>query len=262
MEQYIPLGIQKLIAKQKGVVTSIGCSGATVIIYNTAVLKIMIGEDAFTSEVKILKWLEGKISVPKVLSYVVENNVSYLLMSRIFGEMAVKEEYLLQPNLLIKRIAKAIKSLWEVDIKDCPVINSIDERLQKAKNNIINGKVDIEDFTENANKKYGFKSPDELLQWLHDNRPSEELCFSHGDLCLPNIFFNSDDVSLIDFDQAGVADKWQDIAICCRSLCDNFNGKYQNKTFDYLNLELLYKELGVEPDYDKIKYFILLDELY
>jgi len=33
----------------------------------------------------------------------------------------------------------------------------------------------------------GFENPEEFLQWLKENRPDEELTFSHGDFCLPNI---------------------------------------------------------------------------
>lgn len=56
--------------------------------------------------------------------------------------------------------------------------------------------------------------------------------------------------------QAGNADKWQDIALCVWSIgynlrnCDG-KDKYVDMLFDYLT---------IEPDWDKINYYILLDE--
>ena len=51
--------------------------------------------------------------------------------------------------------------------------------------------------------------------------------FIHGDFCLPNIFADDSGLTgLIDLGRAGVADKWQDIAICYRSLSNNYSGKY------------------------------------
>jgi len=72
---------------------------------------------------------------------------------------------------------------------------------------------------------------------------------------LPNIFFNNRSVSgFIDLSNCGIADKWQDIALCVRSLKHNLGN--ENYT------DLLFEELGIKIDNDKIKYYILLDELF
>ena len=31
-------------------------------------------------------------------------------------------------------------------------------------------------------------SPKEVMVWLEENKPKEELALSHGDYCLPNVF--------------------------------------------------------------------------
>lgn len=100
-----------------------------------------------------------------------------------------------------------------------------------------------------------FNSPEELYKYLISNQPDEEIVFSHGDYCLLNVFFNEGNVTgFIDLGRAGMADKWQDIALCVRSLQYNLqNNKYT---------DLLFKYLEIEPDYEKIKYYILLDELF
>jgi kanamycin kinase/aminoglycoside 3'-phosphotransferase-3 len=54
--------------------------------------------------------------------------------------------------------------------------------------------------------------------------------------------------------RAGVADKWQDIALCIRSLWHNFH----TREYD----ELLLQKIGISNDAKKLEYYILLDELF
>lgn len=109
----------------------------------------------------------------------------------------------------------------------------------------------------------GLASPAELLTWLIDNKPTENLVFSHGDYCLPNIFINQNKVSgFIDLGRSGIADKYQDIALCYRSLKHNFEGRYGGKIYEDFNADILFDKLGIKPDWDRIRYYILLDELF
>lgn len=102
-----------------------------------------------------------------------------------------------------------------------------------------------------------------LLQWLYDNQPKEEPVLSHGDFCLPNIFGTGTQITgYIDLGMTGIADRWCDIAICHRSLSHNYAGRYGNKVYSGYDDMLLFKELGIEPDWEKIRYYILLDELF
>lgn len=102
-----------------------------------------------------------------------------------------------------------------------------------------------------------------LLQWLYDNQPKEEPVLSHGDFCLPNIFGTGTQITgYIDLGMTGIADRWCDIAICHRSLFHNYAGRYGNKVYSGYDDMLLFKELGIEPDWEKIRYYILLDELF
>ena len=55
---------------------------------------------------------------------------------------------------------------------------------------------------------------------------------------------------------------FDDIALCYRSLKHNFDGTYGGKVYEDFNPELLFEKLGIEPDWDKLKYYILLDELF
>lgn len=84
-----------------------------------------------------------------------------------------------------------------------------------------------------------------------------------GDFCLPNIFFDNDNISgYIDLGKTGIADKWCDIALCYRSLSDNYAGRYNGHAYSGVDASLLFQKIGVEPDWEKIRYYILLDELF
>jgi len=65
----------------------------------------------------------------------------------------------------------------------------------------------------------------------------------------------------IDLGRMGVADKWKDIALCYRSLKHNWSGKYARNVYTEVNPDTLFEALGVEPNWEKINYYILLDEL-
>ena len=69
----------------------------------------------------------------------------------------------------------------------------------------------------------------------------------------------------IDLGKAGIADKWCDIALCCRSFLHNYSGKYGgNEAYAYTDYDesLLFHELGITPNWEKIRYYILLDKLF
>ena len=59
-----------------------------------------------------------------------------------------------------------------------------------------------------------------------------------------------------------LADKWQDIALCYRSLKHNKNGLYGGGQYEGVSPDLLFDRLTIQPDWDKIRYYILLDELF
>ena len=99
----------------------------------------------------------------------------------------------------------------------------------------------------------------ELLVWLEQNRPAEQPVLSHGDFCLPNVFLSDGRVTgFIDLGHCGIADRYQDIALCCRSLRHNLE-ETAHVPFDE---DRFFRALGVERDAEKIRYYILLDELF
>jgi len=259
----IPPKIKTLIDKKAFTVDDIGMSGNQVLIFEDMVLKIEDSQEDVEKQVQMMQWLEGKIPVPKVLACEEANGKYYLLMSRISGEMSCDTYYLEHPQILLEGLACGLKMLWEVDIKDCPYRRDLDAVLEEARMRVQNGLVDVDNVEPTTFDEGGFENPRHLLEWLENHRPIFEPVLSHGDYCLPNIFLKNGRIEgFIDLGNAGIGDKWNDIALCYRSLKHNFDGTYGGKVYEDFNPDLLFEKLGIEPDWEKIKYFILLDELF
>jgi kanamycin kinase/aminoglycoside 3'-phosphotransferase-3 len=236
----------------------VGCSTANVykFVSNTEnyYLKIDSKNGELKSEYQNINWLCGKIPVPKIIEWASDEETDYLLISEINGLMLCDDYYLANPYLAVSLLSKGLQLLHSIDIGNCNIKNNLDKKLLLAKMNVQNNMVDISDWEEDTKRL--FQSPRLLLEYLYDNKPpNEELVFTHGDYCLPNIFGNGNEITgFIDLSRAGISDKWQDIALCIRSLCYNFH------TNEYENI--LLENLGIEKDIIKFKYYILLDELF
>lgn len=255
--------IKQLITGKSYTLDNIGMSGNQVLIFEDMVLKIEDNSTTVREQIHLLQWLDGKLPVPKVLAYEEADGKSYLLMSKIGGKMSCDTYYLEHPEILLEALACGLKMLWKVDSRECPRVRDLEIVLKEARERVENNLVDIDNVEPATFGEEGFENPEQLLEWLEKNRPDFEPVFSHGDYCLPNIFLEDGKVTgFIDLDRAGVGDKWQDIALCYRSLKHNFDGTYGGKAYKDFKPDMLFEKLGIEPDWDKINYYILLDELF
>lgn len=262
-EIMLPKQIEELVKDKPYTLSDIGMSGSQVLMFEDMVLKIEKRSDYVEKQVRIMKWLEGKLPAPKVLAFEIMEEKSFLLMSRVYGDMACSEYYLEHPKVLLKALAEALKMMWALDITDCPNLRDLDTELAEGKYRVENGLVDVKDAEPTTFAEDGFEDPAHLLRWLEENRPVQEPVFSHGDFCLPNVLLTDGKVSgFIDLGDAGVGDKWRDIALCYRSLKHNFDGTFGGKVYEDFNPDMLFEALEIEPDWEKLNYYILLDELF
>lgn len=260
---YLPEELQKMVAGQPFRLDNVGLSGSRVLLFEDKVLKIRPAAGGTRSEHTMMRWLDGKLPVPRCLYHTVENGVSYLLMTKIHGKMSCDEEYTQNPEALVRILAEGLKGLWQVDISNCPVKWDLDNKLAAAKAYVDQGSVDMANVEPETFGEGGFQSPLHLLEWLSDHRPEEDLVLSHGDFCLPNIFIAGGKLAgFIDLGRTGVADRWQDIALCYRSLKHNYSGAYSGKAYSGFDPDLLFEALELEPNWEKLNYYILLDELF
>jgi kanamycin kinase/aminoglycoside 3'-phosphotransferase-3 len=255
-ELLLPEKIKKHIAEMKYEQNNIGCSGASVYRFNSTseifYLKFSSKSGELETEYQNLLWLNDKLPVPRIIEWVSEDDNDYLLISDIGGKMLCDDIYLNNPTLAVSLLAEGINRLRSIDISNCPIWNDLSRKLTAAADNIRRN-IDMDDWEPSSNQ---FSSPQDLLEYLITNKPKdEELVFTHGDYCLPNIFADKDQLTgFIDIGRAGVADIWQDVALCIRSLWHNF----KTKEYD----DLLLKQIGIPLNLEKLNYYILLDELF
>lgn len=245
-------------------IDNVGMSNADVYIFQDLVLKIEDISPESKREHQSYRWLAGKLPVPEIIESLEENQQHYLLMRRLSGEFACAEKWLQNPQALVPLLAKALQMLWQIPIENCPLDASLRYKLKEAEYNVRHHLCDVADAEEGTYGDGGFESPKALLEWLQNHPPEEDWVFSHGDFCLPNIFLKEREISgFIDLGRSGIADRYQDIALCYRSLLHNFDGRY-NSSISYPNFDpkMLFEALDMEPDWEKIHYYILLDELF
>lgn len=258
----LPDSIKKYLTGETYETDHIGMSDSSVLLFRDKILKVQQNTKEAENEYCMLQWLSGRLPVPKVYAHEVQGDTSCLLMSKCPGEMACAEKYMLDPVLQTEMLAKGLKNLWEVDISDCPADWSLEYKLEAARFNVKHDLVDVENTEPGTFGEDGFANPEALLNWLYENQPEEELVLSHGDFCLPNLFFDGALIQYIDLARTGIADKWCDIALCYRSLSHNYDGAYGGRSYSGFDDLLLFKKLGLAPDWKKIRYYILLDELF
>ena len=259
----IPEQINKKLGSQCPDKDTVGLSMSSVLIYPEYVLKISPSGEESSDEAAMMRWLQGKLPVPKVIEFISQGGKDYLLMEHLTGEMSCSPGMLRDPEKLVSLLASSLKMWWAVNPEGCPVDQSLDRKLQIAEKNVLSGYASTEDAQPDTYGPNSYSSPRHLLEWLKENKPEEDPTVTHGDFCLPNLFFSGDTLTgFLDLSRSGISDKWQDIALCWRSLKDNLHGRYASDPIDEHYEDLLFKYLEIDKDEEKLRYYILLDELF
>lgn len=259
----LPSNIATLIKEKSYTVDDIGMSGSAVRVYDDCVLKIQPFSVETDNEYKLLQFFAQRDMSPRVIAREVVDGTDFLLMEKCRGSMLCDAKYLREPHKLVEIASYVMQSLWGIDISLCPVNMTLAAKLKQAEYNVTHGLVDLANVNPSTFGVNGrFANSEKLLKWLIDNQPHEDLSVTHGDFCLPNVFFDGKHSRIIDVGRGGVADKYQDIALFYRSLRDNLMGGYGGAYFGELDEDMFFSVLGITPDWDKIDYYILLDELF
>jgi len=160
----IPDNIKNLIYEEMYFVDDVGMSDSTVIVFSDKVLKIQTISEEAENEFRVMEWLQGKLPVPKVLGYEKDDKKTYLLMTKVHGEMACADKYLKDPEQLTTILAEGLQMLWNVDINSCPCTWNLEKKLKMAKYKVENNLVDVEDAEPDTFGENGFKNPNHLLE--------------------------------------------------------------------------------------------------
>lgn len=198
-----------------------------------------------------LEWLKNKLPVPEILMFAKNKDTEFLLLSEIAGRDASGDFFKTAKRETIAVLADALKMVHALPVKNCPFDARLNYKIELAQERLENNLVDQSDFDETRTGR----TAEDLFGELIETKPNrEDLVFTHGDFCLPNVILENGKLGgFIDWGNAGVADKYQDIALLARSVESNFGSKWVDFLFERLNIEL---------DAKKIKFYTLLDEFF
>ncbi len=262
----LPAELEALLQGSRFQRDTLGCSSASIFRIDgpsgiaSAYLKVQRSteDDDLLREASMLAWLRGRLPVPEVLHFSQEGDTQYLLISAIPGQNAADSELLIESRAeaTVRALARGLRLIHALPVADCPFTRRLDVVLSEARQRVAQGLVDAADLQP---ENQGRTAEDLLAQLLALRPDREDLVFTHGDYCLPNIILQGGEVSgFIDWGRGGIADRYTDLGLVVRSLKYNLglaNGQQLLSAF--------WQEYGVEHvDGAKIDYFILLDELF
>lgn len=198
-----------------------------------------------------LEWLKNRLPVPEVLRFVAGESADYLLLSAISGSDAGDEALKDDIPRVIEQLADGLKMIHGLPVGNCPFDERNARKIETAAKLVENNLVDEDDFDE---INQGKTAADLLRELLDAESFDEDLVFTHGDFCVPNVILDHGRLSgFVDWGNAGVADRYQDLALLSRSVIDNFGAEYEESVF---------KIYGIEPDREKIRFYRLIDEFF
>ncbi|MCB1691168.1 MAG: aminoglycoside 3'-phosphotransferase [Pseudomonadales bacterium] len=249
--------IAVLLAGHEETVT-IGCSGADVFRLaghgETCFLKArpLCDNEPFEREAAVLEWLAPQVPVPRVLECGVDGEFEYLLTSAAIGVDATVAMEKMPFRELAAALADGLRRIHSLPIDTCPFDERLDVKLERAERNVNAGRVDENDFDE---CRRGWSAM-QVLAFLRSERPAERDCvFSHGDYCLPNVMLEDGRVSgYIDLAGAGIADRYNDLAIASRSVEHNLGQGYGDVFLECYGI--------ADLDDGLIEYYRAVDELF
>ncbi len=159
-------------------------------------------------EAKRLKWLAGKLPVPQVVWCGRDSLREFLLTTRVPGRNCNKPGP--ARRVLVRELARALRMVHSLPIHDCPFDATLDARLADIKRYIERRAVSRV-FEDEDGRIW---QPSVYLRYLSYTRPDgEDLVFTHGDFCHPNVLLKDGALSgIVDWTYAGVADRHQDLA--------------------------------------------------
>lgn len=257
-----PKKIRELTAGQSCERDRIGRSGAGVWLFDRLVLKTGRMLPAIRAEKDRLTYLAGRLPVPRVVHYEEVRGRAFLLTQRLPGKMLCDAAYLRDPAELVRLLAEAYALLRRADLPDCPFDAGTGALLSAARVRVQRNQCSLSDAEPGTYGPGGFQNPAALLAWLEQNVPPYKPGFVHGDFCLPNILAQGGRISgFVDLGHSGLGDPWQDLALALRSLDHNLKARLGEEAFAAVAASF-FDCLGLVPDQEKIKYYILLDELF
>jgi kanamycin kinase len=176
----------------------------------------------FAGEAERLRWLEGRVPVPRVLAQGSDAEGAWLVTEGVPGRSAVDPRWVAEPAAAATAIGRGLRQLHDaLPVDECPFDWSVERRLARS---------------------------DERLG---EPPPIDRLVVCHGDACAPNTLLHDDGrfAAHVDLGSLGVADRWADLAVAAWSTEWNYGPGFDGH---------VYEGYRIEPDPRRIAYYRLL----
>ena len=182
-------------------------------------------------EAERMRWLAGKLPVPQVICYHQKGAVEYLVTTELPGASSHGTEHRGDIRGLVRLLAAGLQMIHRVPTEGCPFDATIASLLAQSLPRVSDLKV---------------------LAYLRDRQPeSEDLVFTHGDYCLPNILVDRGRLGgFIDWGYAGVGDRYRDLSSCAWSVGHNLGKEW---------IPCFFAAYGVVIDQEKLDYYGLVE---
>ena len=198
------------------------------------------------SEVDRLRWLhQTGLPCPEVVDAADHADRHWLLMTAVPGR-DLASTAVVAAEVAVQLVAEALRQLHALDPASCPFDHRASIRIADATARYAAGLYDGDD---PAN------GPTDHARLLTTKPTTEDLVVTHGDACFPNFMAEHGRFTgFIDCGRLGVADRYQDLALACRSLERNYGAA---------SIPAFLSAYGItEPDEDKLAWYKLLDEFF
>lgn len=209
-----------------------------------------------------LRWLADRLAVPRVLAEAERGDERFLLTTEAPGAQAFAASFAESVPAVVRALAEGLQRLHALPVDECPFDARLAVKLARAEARVRLGLVDAKDFDD---ERVGW-SADRVLEEARRTRPAEpagDLVVTHGDYCLPNVLLAPDAscvTGYIDWGRAGVADRYQDLALALRSLRYNWGPGWEPLFAQHYGIGDI-RDIG-DLDQTRLAYYRLLDELF
>jgi kanamycin kinase len=200
-----------------------------------------------TGEATRLRWLDGRVPVPRLLAAGADSEGSWLVTEALPARSAVEPPWVERPATAAAAIGAGLRAFHDtLPVDECPFSWDAESRLRRAEVRMRAGAGSGDWFPEHRRLPV-----DDAWARLNSPPPIDRLVVCHGDACAPNTLLGDGGrfAAHVDLGQLGVADRWADLAVAAWSTEWNYGIGYDT---------VVYAAYGVNADPARISYYRLL----
>ncbi len=193
-------------------------------------------DPSLESEAAVMRWLNGKLPVPRVVLFHRERDVEYLLVNRLPGLSGEHRELYGDRNAIAHLFAHGLARIHMIPLEGCPQNRHPDALLERARKRWRDGVLTRDYLREGGLER----APEAVLDRLAADLPPLDCpVFVHGDYCLPNVLIGGDRVTgFIDLGNGGIGDPYYDYVSSVYTLNRNLGPEYIAPFFETIGVTL------------------------